>query len=101
LREIGLRLAVDDFGTGYSSLAYLQRFPIDILRIDRSFVSDLTDAPDSPMVAAIVQLALTLGLTPLAEGIERLSRWPAWARGPIRSNQIAAWHQAHVRHHHP
>jgi EAL domain-containing protein (putative c-di-GMP-specific phosphodiesterase class I) len=70
LRELGLHLAVDDVGTGYSSLAYLQRFPIDILKIDRSFVSDLTDAPDSPMVAAIVQLALTLGLTPLAEGIE-------------------------------
>jgi diguanylate cyclase (GGDEF)-like protein/PAS domain S-box-containing protein len=70
LREIGLRLAVDDFGTGYSSLAYLQRFPIDILKIDRSFVSDLSAAPESPMVAAIVQLALTLGLTPLAEGIE-------------------------------
>jgi diguanylate cyclase (GGDEF)-like protein/PAS domain S-box-containing protein len=70
LREIGLRLAVDDFGTGYSSLAYLQRFPIDILKVDQSFVSDLTGAPDSPMVSAIVRLALTLGVTPLAEGIE-------------------------------
>lgn len=70
LDEMGVRLAVDDFGTGYSSLAYLQQFPIDILKIDRAFVSNLTSDPRSSLASAIVQLTRTLGLTPLAEGIE-------------------------------
>jgi len=70
LDRMGVRLAVDDFGTGYSSLAYLQQFPIDILKIDRAFVSNLTSDPSSSLASAIVQLTRTLGLTPLAEGIE-------------------------------
>jgi diguanylate cyclase (GGDEF)-like protein len=69
LREIGVRLAVDDFGTGYSSLAYLQQFPIDMLKIDRSFVNDMT-RPESSLAAAIVQISHTLGLVPIAEGVE-------------------------------
>ena len=71
LRHQGVALAIDDFGTGYSSLSYLHRFPIDILKIDRSFVSRLTEAGDGPELArAVVTLGDTLGLETVAEGIE-------------------------------
>ncbi len=72
LKALGVRLAIDDFGTGYSSLSYLHRFPIDILKIDRSFVSRLTEAGDGPELArAVVMLGDTLGLETVAEGIEQ------------------------------
>jgi Amt family ammonium transporter len=70
LHALGVDLAVDDFGTGYSSLAYLQRFPIDFLKIDKSFVDDLRAGDERSLPAAIVQLARTLGVTPVAEGVE-------------------------------
>ena len=72
LRALGLRIAIDDFGTGYSSISHLERLPIDILKIDKSFLSVMTKRDNMPDLAqAIVQLAHTLGLVPIAEGVER------------------------------
>ena len=71
LGKAGLRVAIDDFGTGYSSLAYLTRFPLASLKIDRSFVSHaLTDTADATIVRSIVDMAHTLGFTVVAEGVE-------------------------------
>jgi diguanylate cyclase (GGDEF)-like protein/PAS domain S-box-containing protein len=71
LKDLGVRLAIDDFGTGYSSLSYLHRFPINILKIDRSFVSRLTNSDNGPELArAVITLGETLGLETVAEGIE-------------------------------
>jgi diguanylate cyclase (GGDEF)-like protein len=72
IKELGVRIAIDDFGTGYSSLAHLQRFPVDALKIDRSFIARLRENPEGEtLLHTLVQLGKALGLETLAEGIEK------------------------------
>src|SRR3984957_99026 len=71
IKDLGVHVAIDDFGTGYSSLAYLRQFPVDALKIDRSFISAMADSPESgALIHPLVELGRTLGLETLAEGIE-------------------------------
>ncbi|HWZ46626.1 MAG TPA: EAL domain-containing protein [Herbaspirillum sp.] len=104
LKEIGVRLSIDDFGTGYSSLSYLKRLPIDKLKIDKSFVANLSDDHDSRAIAlAIVSMAHSLRLSVTAEGVEDLEQARIltdmhcndgqgylYAR-PMSADQIASW----------
>src|SRR6185503_12553208 len=71
LQNAGIRISIDDFGTGFSSLAYLKRLPIDVLKVDRSFVHEASTNPDdAALVLAIITLAHNLGLKVVAEGFE-------------------------------
>jgi EAL domain-containing protein (putative c-di-GMP-specific phosphodiesterase class I) len=71
LKELGVWIAVDDFGTGYSNLGYLKRFPVDMLKLDKSFVSGLGENPeDTAIVEAVLRLGRALGMETVAEGIE-------------------------------
>lgn len=80
LRDLGVRIAIDDFGSGYSSLAYLRQFPIDVLKIDRSFVAGICDSTESAaLVHTLVELGNALRLETIAEGIEDLDQ-ECWLR---------------------
>jgi EAL domain-containing protein (putative c-di-GMP-specific phosphodiesterase class I) len=71
LKDLGVRLAVDDFGTGYSSLHYLERFPVDMLKIAKPFIDELADSTRGTLAQAIVELGRTFELEVIAEGIDR------------------------------
>lgn len=71
LRSMGIRLAIDDFGTGYSSLSYLKHFPLDVLKIDKSFVDDVTESQQGrELVSTIINMGHILGFAVMAEGVE-------------------------------
>ena len=102
LKELGVLLALDDFGTGFSSLNYLHRFPVDLVKVDQSFVAGLRpDGSGSPVASAVLQVAQTLGLVTIAEGVETSEQLEAlqnlgctWAQGfllarPCPADEVA------------
>jgi predicted signal transduction protein with EAL and GGDEF domain len=92
VKALGVRIGVDDFGTGYSSLVYLRRFPVDILKVDRSFVGGMTDSEaDAAIVAGVVGLAQALGLDAIAEGVETEAQQEALAKLGCTLGQGYLW----------
>jgi diguanylate cyclase (GGDEF)-like protein/PAS domain S-box-containing protein len=88
LKEIGVMIAIDDFGTGYSSLAYLRRFPVDVLKIDRSFVAEMDGSADATaLIRTLVELGRALGIMTLAEGIEETAQLEVLRREQCDSGQ--------------
>jgi len=95
LRDRGARIAIDDFGTGHSSLAYLRKFPVSLLKMDRSFVTDISrDADNLAIVAAIVDMARALGLSTIAEGVETPADLATLSELGCRAGQGYLWSPA-------
>jgi EAL domain-containing protein (putative c-di-GMP-specific phosphodiesterase class I) len=104
LHDLGIRLSIDDYGTGYSSMAYLNRLPVDELKVDRSFVSNMLDNDnDAVLVRSAIDLGHNLGLTVVAEGVEKAEHVDAlrdfgcdvaqgyhYAR-PMPPDEVASW----------
>ena len=105
LRDVGVQVGLDDFGTGYSSLAYLRQFPLDFVKIDKSFIDDLDIDPRyGPSSGAIIVLSHALGLTVVAEGVEPPSQREPAGPGlrprpglPLRCLRRAGRHRQDVR----
>jgi EAL domain-containing protein (putative c-di-GMP-specific phosphodiesterase class I) len=103
LHELGVAIALDDFGTGYSSLSFLQKFSFDKVKIDRSFVSELTSPKEESRIIAraVVRFAVSLGKTTTAEGVETREQWDIlsgeacvesqgyYFSPPVRSSEVA------------
>ena len=95
LAELGVRIAIDDFGTGYSSLAYLRRYPITALKVDRAFVSGVAAVTDdAAIVSSVVSLAHAVGATSIAEGVETLEQYTALRTFGCRQAQGFLWSPA-------
>ena len=95
LRDLGVRVAIDDFGTGYSSLSYLRQFPVDTIKIDRTFVAGMTDdADDLAIVASLISLAAAVGVDAVAEGVETEEQADVLRRLGCPLGQGFLWSQA-------
>jgi EAL domain-containing protein (putative c-di-GMP-specific phosphodiesterase class I) len=104
LKDLGVQLYIDDFGTGYSSLAYLQKMPVDAIKVDQSFVGDMLQNEDSAtIVRSTIELAHSLGMKVVAEGVENAAVWREldalgcdvaqgyYISAPIPADQLAPW----------
>jgi diguanylate cyclase len=92
LHDIGVKLSIDDFGTGYSSLSYLKTLPIDSLKIDRSFVTNIaTDKEDAVIVQSVIDLGRNLGLQVVAEGVEDRQVADMLVQGGCHAGQGFFW----------